>query len=462
MPVFNVAFMGTPSKGTGGSGYGILVDQLSILENELSKDGFLSPGDYDQLIKAGKSMMGAGLTADQRSNIMVKISDYQSKKSVSSINNDTDIDVMLRTLKNEQAEDVHNVGNDPLAFMQGRNDSLESMISDLANSIQQKAESGQDYSKYLNQYEESVNDLKARKDILNEMKSKQPGDTAPIKGAAAYVTTNRKGEIVDVDYSRYDNRGGYAETNATINGVPVFGKINYKDNGSNYFVLGGKTFSAADITTPDPANPGSFQVKKLVADVTGGLVKKGSAVPLNFTSQDLTVQNYVPIGGWAKGIDGSFYKRDTDGKFKKYINGDVTKLGISDNDMITIPKVMESTLMGNSVETIDANNMIMPEQSAPQNGAGPAYDPFNQGNPFSSMFGQGQMNAKDYSSPSNPTPSADQMPLPMSSKSNPTPSASMPAPARTSSPTERAPSTFWGTAQNTMNAGVNYFQNLFK
>ena len=456
MPVFNVAFMGTKSKGTGGGGYGILVDQLSILENELSKDGFLSPGDYDQLIGMAKSLMNSGaLTSDQRSNISVKVSTYEKSKSVSGLDKSSDIEMMNRQEKDTDSSLVRNVGTDPINFMQGKVDSLENYINTLSNVITQKAQSGQDYSTYLNQYEQIVNEFNYRKDILGDLKSKDPNDINKIIGSAAYVTTNRKGEIVDVDYGRYDGRAGYAEVDATINGIPVFGKINVKSDNSNYFFLGREIFSETDTQIPDPTNPGAFTTKKLKAGVTSQYGNRStSAGTINFDPKSLVIQNYVPVGGWAKGIDGSFYKRDTNGKFIKYINGDQQKLGITDNDLITIPKVMETSLMGNSVETIDASQLITPPDQNPAQAMGQSYDPFGaNSNPFSSMFGQNQpMNATNYSSPATPTPPADQM---MSS-------APAQATARTSAPTERAPQGAMGIAQRTMQSGVNFFQNLFK
>jgi len=51
MAVFNVAFLNPNLRKKSGTSVGILSDQLSILENELGKDGYLSPGDYDLLIQ---------------------------------------------------------------------------------------------------------------------------------------------------------------------------------------------------------------------------------------------------------------------------------------------------------------------------------------------------------------------------------------------------------------------------
>ena len=74
MAIFNVSFL-NPALQTkkGGTGVGMLADQLQILENDLAKDGYLSPGDYDILIqKAREIQMSGSLTADQRSGMMLK------------------------------------------------------------------------------------------------------------------------------------------------------------------------------------------------------------------------------------------------------------------------------------------------------------------------------------------------------------------------------------------------------
>ena len=93
MAVFNLSFLNPGNKkSSGGSGYGIMVDQLSILENDLQSDGVLSPGDYDLLIKKAENLSTSpGLSADQRSNIAVKISNYKKTKKVSDYTKTGDI-----------------------------------------------------------------------------------------------------------------------------------------------------------------------------------------------------------------------------------------------------------------------------------------------------------------------------------------------------------------------------------
>ena len=56
MATFNVSFLNPSLQKSGGSApsVSILSDQLQILENELAKDGYLSPGDYDLLISKAR------------------------------------------------------------------------------------------------------------------------------------------------------------------------------------------------------------------------------------------------------------------------------------------------------------------------------------------------------------------------------------------------------------------------
>jgi len=366
MAQFNVSFLNPAlQKSGGGSGAGILSDQLSILENNLAKDGFLSPGDYDILIsKAREIQMNGGLTADQRSNYDVKISNYERGKSTSEIDKSDDITRMNKILNSESNEDVMVVGNNPREFLKGRMASIESKLNDLAEIIERRENSGQDTTDYYNEYNAALQEYQKRAGAFQAMgEGVTENMTEPIPGFVAYVETNSNGEIVNVDYAKYGEKTGYAETNGMIDGFQVFGKVNYKRDGDNYFKLGNQTFSAADMMTPDPNNPGAYKPNKLMANVQSqGVIKRAESGYVNMSQPDLRIQDYLPNNSWAKGNNGTLYKKREDGGYTKYLNATPESLNI-DGPILNMPEGFERSLMNKVDETIDPTIPIAPEQN---------------------------------------------------------------------------------------------------
>jgi hypothetical protein len=362
MAVLNVSFLNSKNRGSGSEGVGILADKLQILENELGKDGYLAPGDYDLLIgTASKIRNSGGLSSAQRSNYDVKISTYQKSKELSMMQSSDDLDKINREIKSEAAEDVMVAGNDPAKFLQGRAASLQAKLADLEETISRKELAGDDTTKYLNEYNDTLRQYSDRITALKDMQSFDGAN--PLTGYAAYVTTNNKGEIVDVDYDKYGAKSGYAETNGMINGFQVFGKVNNKKDGRNIFILGDKTFSAVDLLVADAANPGSFKPTKLVADATTqGPYSKGQAGYINVTGESLRIQSYLPEDSWAEGVDGTLYHRRTDGGYTKYINTKVEDLNIPGQAILRIPKTLETNLTRNIDQTVDGAEIIMPDE----------------------------------------------------------------------------------------------------
>lgn len=450
MPTFNVSFLNPALKKSGGSGAGILADQLAILENSLGKDGFLSPGDYDILIdKAREIQMGNSMTADQRSAYDVKISTYEKLKEVQKINGSSDIEKMNKTLLNEAAQDVMVVGNNPQEFIKARKASLEAKLNDLAEVIQRKDEAGDNTVDYYNEYNATLQEYRNKVEAMEAMGTFD--QTNPIEGYVAYVTTNKNGEIVDVDYGKYGEKSGYAETNGMIDGFQVYGKINYKDDGNNYFKMGDKTFTAADMLTQDPNNPGAFKPTKLMADVTGTNFKKAPAGYVNMSADTVRVQSYLPANSWAKGTNGTIYKRREDGGYTKYINADETKLGITE-PVLNLPDAFEQSLMRGVSETIDASAPITPDQGMMQTPNTNMNQPITPGvAPTSMNFG--------LDNPFNPGQQKSTM-------SNPTPSATVNQPTTQAyrtpqKPSEASSSSPIQNAKRTIQSGVQAFKNLF-
>lgn len=406
MPVFNASFLNPNLRKSGGAGVGMLADQLTILENSLGKDGFLSPGDYDILIKKAREIQtGNSLTPEQRSNYDVKISGYEKAKAVSKLTDSSDISRMNKALLSEAAQDVMVVGNKPQEFLKGRIASLQSKINDLTEVIQQKTAAGDDTTDYYNEFNSTLQDYRNKMEALSAMGTFDQKN--PVSGYVAYVETNKNGEIVNVDYGKYGEKSGYAETNGMIDGFQVYGKINYKEDGKNYFKLGDKTFTAADMLIQDPANPGAFKPNKLMADVqdpTGrGLFTKAPAGYVSMSGDSIPVQSYLPNNSWAKGSGGTIYHRREDGGYTKYVNAKEDQLPI-DGPVLNMPDAFEQSLMRNVSETIDPTAPIVPDQgnNLPPAGSIPAPaaptgaptklnygldNPFNKPEPSSSAKG---------------------------------------------------------------------------
>lgn len=447
MAVFNVSFL-NPSlrKASGGTGVGILADQLTILQNELGKDGYLSPGDYDILIKKAREIQTTGsLTAAQRSDYDVKISNFERAKEVAKLEKASDIESMNRTAKSEAAEDVMMVGNNPAEFLRGRVASAQAKLNDLTEIIERRTNSGQDSTEYMNEYQSALSDYNEKLSALGSMEGFDGKN--PVLGYVAYVTTNEKGEIIDVDYGRHGSKTGYAETNSMIDGFQVYGKVNFKREGRNYFVLGDKMFSAPDMMIPDPETPGSFKPNKLVANVTQrGPLTVGESGYINIPGSEVKIQSYIPNNSWAKGVNGTVYKRRDDGGYSRYININQTLPDMPPIDsMLTLPQAYEQSLMRNVDETIDVSAPITPDagmsMAAPLEQSTQNMSP----NPFT---------ANPYT----------QIPQPNMSTAQSTPATKIRTGATKTpqQPTENKPATFGSTIQRTVKSGVDFVKNLFR
>jgi len=365
MPVFNVSFLNPALKPSGGSGDGVsvLMNQLTVLQNQLEKDGYLAPSDYELLLdQARKIETTPGLSATEQSRVAVKISEYETKKSTSQFGRADDLDSMNNTMKSEGYEDVLMVGNNPQEFLQGRIASLQGKMDNLQESIARRESTGQDYSDYMNEYQDTMTELQDRYGALDGMTNFDGSN--PVGGYAAYVTTNERGEIVDVDYNRYGAKSGFVETNGMINGFQVFAKPNKKEGGNNVFVIGDERFTAPDLMTPDPSNPGSFKPQRLVAQSmqTGDTFKRGEQGYLNLPGEVLQTQSYIPRNTWARGVDGTLYQRMESGGYKKYINATPEDLNIDPARILSIPNQYENGIMRNVTETIDGAEAIRPDQ----------------------------------------------------------------------------------------------------
>lgn len=416
MPTFN--FSGLTKK-SGGSSYGFLVDQLEILENKLSSDGKLSPGDYKLLKeKAQEIYSHPGLSASDRSNVMVKISKYESDSSKSSLKDLSDIDRTNRAAKDDIAKATMLLSNNPSLFLQAKEEVVKQKLANLAQSIENIDSAQGDSTAHLNEYS---NTLQEYNDILEAQEAVQSKN--PNSGQVAFLTTNSAGEITDVKIGRIGSQSGYAETNGLYGGLKVYGKVNKKENGKNVFIIGKERFIGSDLYEQDPAVPGSLKPARLLSEKTTQGRTRGLV-----NSQDVEIdltqvrpQSAIRIGGWAEGGKGFLYQRLEDGSYRKYSNLSKDKLGISDNDIIRIPDSIEQGILPAVGETIDGSK------------------------PFTAPL----------------TTST----VPMSAQSAPQAPTEAPAPtgtSRTPSPTERSPRDVRGYAQRAFSRAGNWLKSIFR
>lgn len=465
MPVVNLSFI--RGKGTGGTGSGILADQLQILENDLGRDGFLSPGDYDILISKARDLQNSGsLTADQRSGYGVKISGYETKKAVNNLQTNEDLTSMEAKDKSDKYELTMVKGGNPAKYLNTKSAMLKNRLDELAVIIDRRARAGDNviehqaaYYDTLQQYRNISEADKAAGSYmdwyLGEQTKKQadpnyqiPATQPVIDGYAAYVVTNNKGEITDVDYGVYEPKSGYVETNGILGGFRVLAKPNYKQGGENVFKLGQDTYMAPDYD-PTTMKPG-----KLTAGARNvlGSVQADSTADLFYAPDSVTTQIGISNGGYARGSNGSYYRKNGPSDYTKYINFNPANHEISENDILNIPKTIEDSIMPFAKETIDDSARMVPDEGLNMADPGSiesAY-PLAPENPYSQS--NAQIPGQEMSTRSNPTPSAENF------NKQSTQARRTPQQPSNAAP---APTDFVSVAKRTMSSAADYVKNIF-
>lgn len=428
MPVFNVSFLRPGAKRGGGSGYGVLVDQLTMLENELASDGKLAPGDYDKLLERAQNLaVHPGLTADQRSNIAVKISGYKKAKATGALDVADDISLLNREVQDDHRTNTMLNGGDVTRFLDARVASLRLKADRIAQSIDQRQVSGNDVTAHQNEYAATLDDLNDALDALDKVQAYSAApNQQPVGDFVAYVQTNSRGEITGLEVGRPGAKTGYAETNGLMGGLQVYGKVNKKQSGKSVFRLGNVEYSGSDLQFQDPSNPGSFRNAPLVA---GGKGANQFAVIENY--QDIQPgqakpQGVLRPGDYARGKDGAIYFSNPAGGYRKYKNVLPDQLGINPQDILDLPSTIESSVNAQSNETVDGNESAFAPQSLP-------------------------LGEYDRMRSSAPAPAA----------STPAPEQSASGTPRTPAPVSRAPQSTPGLAARTIQGAKGYLSRIF-
>lgn len=365
MANFDVSFL-NPKLRKAGSGetYGVLIDGLDIKKSMLESDGKLSPGDYDLLIaEAQKLASNPGLTNEQRSNINVKIAQYTKDKSVNGIKESNDISRLKREVQDDQTKIGMMFSSDPAKYLEANAQLKNIQIDRLSETIDQLMDAGEDASNHVLELNEALVEYSEIQQALDDVKGFD--GTAPKSNFAAYVVTNSQGEVVDLKIGRVGSQSGYLETNGMYGGLPLYGKVNRKEYGKNVFTIGSQTFQAADVIVPGP--DGTMKPSVLI-DTRGNLNSDGPVdiAKAGYTPVDLAgvrSQSAVRDGGWIEGEKGFLYQKQSDGSYKKYVNATKEQLGLTDNDILRVPRTFEASILPSVVETTD--NALPPPTPMP-------------------------------------------------------------------------------------------------
>ncbi len=369
MANFDVSFLNSKlRKSSGGKDYGFLVDQLEILKNTLESDGKLSPGDYNLLNqKAMEVYSHPGLTPAQRSNIEVKMSSFKSDKSKTEISDMTDISRLNREVQDDYAKINIKYANNPSEFLDKQAYVQKAKIDRLSESIDKLEQSGQDTSSYQNELVSSLQDYQDTLTALDDVEKVSTGEK-PKSDFAAYVVTNSNGEVVSMKVGRVGSQSGYLPTNGTYGGLLLYGKQNRRDGDKAVFQIGTTEFKESQnlVVGPDGAKTQSLLISGVQS--RGGFTKNAPDVAIDPVT--VRTQSSVRDGGWIEGEKGFLYQKNNDGSYKKYVNADKEKLGITDNMIIKMPRSFVQGINGAVTETVDQSAQpVLPLPTVPTDGS---------------------------------------------------------------------------------------------
>ena len=365
-----------------------------------------------------------GLTNDQRSNVLVKISGYQKNKSNSALDASDDIARLNREVTDDTRNNTMRNANNPGSFLNARAASLKLKAERLGETIDQRTLSGGDATAHDNELAATLQDLTDTLDAIDAVESYSAAPSGkPVGNFVAYVETNARGEITAVEVGRPTSKSGYAETNALMQGLQVYGRVNRKEGGQNVFRLGNVDYKGSDLQIQDPTNPLAFRNAPLMA----GDVKPGQFMAIesyqDVTPDQVTPQRVLRPGDYARGKEGTIYFSNPAGGYRKYKNVLPDQLGINPQAILDIPSNLEAGINAQSNETVDGMDSAFAPQSLPM----------------------GQYDKMRSSMPAPTAPS--------------TPAAAVSAAggqSRTPAPVSRAPSGAGGLAQRTVSAAKGF------
>ena len=361
MAVFDVSFL-NPKLRKSTQDYGFMVDSLKIKENQLKGDDKLSSGDSNLLIQDYKNLYShPGLSADNRSKILVEISSLESNKKRNKIKDLADISRINGEYDNDIKETIYAGGNSPAGFLYGKMAALESKLFRLKDSVRQLEDAGNDSSYQTMELQKVLNkwlDVKQASAIAENYKEGQ----VPQSDFSVYITTNSKGQIRDIDIRRTEPKSGFYETNGILGGFPIYGKMNEKTpEGKAVFKLGNEKFSAPDYYRMGP--DGTFQQAKLVAEsqlIRGKRIKRAKSEYYDVNPGNILIENSSSAGDWIQGKD-SFYKDLGNGTYEKYLGASKEDLRIDEQSLLTtLPDSVMRSVNERVIKTNDWSQQFQP------------------------------------------------------------------------------------------------------
>jgi len=422
MATFNVAAaLGKTAKS---QDYGFLVDQLDILESQLKgQDGVLSSSDYQVLKGAAQKLYAhPGLTPAQRSNIEVKVASYDSSAKTNEFKKSGDLATIERDLQNNNIDNSTINGSNPVNFMKAKELSLLANLRQIENSIARLDNAGEDSSAHYNKRNALMEDLNNLNQAIEDTTKYQAG-SQPTSNLRAYIKTNSKGQIVNIDVLPYGSKSGYVDTNRVYGGLIIAGAPNNKlPNGNVAFKLGNENLVASGSASFDPATGTFTNNNVLKPEAEGGVSNMGTATTYkSFADSGVTTQKTAYPNQYFKPTDSKFiYKMNADGNFTKYASTTPQNLGITENDLMPVSNDFESS---NIVPYVKDTVMNGPELNLPTPPAGA------------------------------PAPTASTTPPASTQQTGGT--------SRTKSATERSPQTSQGIVGKALDAAKGFFGKLF-
>lgn len=357
MPAFD--FSGIGMKSRTNQDYGFLIDQLDIKKNQLESDGKLSPGDYDLLKNQAQQIYShPGLSSKQRSDVLVKISQYEQEKKTNTLSEAGDVSRMNREIDNENKKLILGYGNDPQTFLQGKLGVTEAKMFRLQEIVSNLEAAGSDSSQQQMELDKTYNEWKDTKDALQASQS-YAAEQPPESDFTLNIETNSHGEIRNMEISRGGPKSGFLSTNGVLGGFSVAGKVNavvgtQKDK--NLFRLGDKTYSASNILRPGP--DGTMKENTLIDESQQQTIgSRGTTKAVSEYSYldpvNVKTQKYSRPGEWIQAGD-SFYQQQDNGTYVRNIGATKEQLQINDDDLMTnLPNELMSGVIAKTVKTND-------------------------------------------------------------------------------------------------------------
>lgn len=349
MPVFNTNILrpGYSRPASGGGGYSSTManSELEVLSNKLAEDGNLSSADYDTLITKARELqtkfnLGSSSGRNAVASLDATISNYELDKQQIEDRRFTDVDRMNREIEDDRRNIAKNLSNDPENYLKASADSLKIKLQNLKQSIEYGQENGSDVSSYVNEYNKTIDQWGNYNDLLGQLQN------GVSSGLGAYVKTNGKGEITDIDYAPIGSSriGKTIETDSTYNGIRVFIRPNGQRNGQNYARLGRHTFTEDPLQVPVPVTDDNGNFSGFVSYK----FKKGTESG-DVSANDFSYSTYLNQGQWAQGINGSLYQNVDGSTYQKYSGYKFEDLGIEESDVVPLSQELEKRINQNVV-----------------------------------------------------------------------------------------------------------------